>query len=130
MQYTGWTMTVLAILFLLLDAGMKVAGARASVDATAELGFGADQVRLLGVILLIVTLLYALPATSIFGAILVTAYLGGAIAVHLQHRSPLASHVLFGVYVGLFVWLGAYLRTPALRSLVPILRPAPLAQGN
>ena len=57
-------------------------------DATVALGFGADHVRVLGAILLIATLLYALPTTSVLGAILITAFLGGAVAVHLQHRDP------------------------------------------
>jgi hypothetical protein len=120
--YAGRALTVLSVLFLLLDAGMKVAGARVSVDATVALGFEEAHVRTLGAILLVATLLYAFPGTSIFGAILITGYLGGAIAVHLQHHSPLASHVLSGVYLGLFVWGGLYLRSAELRSLVPIVR--------
>lgn len=126
MKYAGWTLTVLVVLFLLMDAGMKVAGARVSVDATVALGFAENHARVLGVILLIATLLYVVPRTSILGAILITAYLGGAVAIHLQHRDPLASHILFGVYSGLFVWGGLYLRSPALRSLVPIVRATPI----
>ncbi|MDB6091524.1 MAG: hypothetical protein JWN85_4308 [Gammaproteobacteria bacterium] len=113
--YAGRALTMLSVLFLLMDAGMKVAGARVSVDATVALGFEAAHARVMGTILLVATLLYAFPRTSILGAILITGYLGGAVAVHLQHHNPLASHVLSGVYVGLFVWGGLYLR-----SLVPI----------
>jgi hypothetical protein len=120
--YAGWVLTLLAVLFLLMDATMKVAGARVSVDATVALGFAQAHVRVLGTILLVAVLLYALPRTSVFGAILITGYLGGTVAVHLQHRDPLASHVLFGVYLGLFVWSGLYLRSAELRSLVPIMR--------
>ena len=101
--WVGWGLTVLTALFLLMDAGMKVAGARASIDATGALGFGAETTRMLGYILLVCTLLYLYPRTSVLGAVLVTAYLGGAIAVQLQHKSPLFSHVLFGVYVGVFL---------------------------
>jgi hypothetical protein len=119
--YAGRALTM-SVLFLLMDAGMKVAGARVSVDATVALGFEAAHARVMGAILLVATLLYAFPRTSIFGAILITGYLGGAVAVHLQHHNPLASHVLFGVYVGLFVWGGLYLRSTELRSLVPIVR--------
>jgi DoxX-like family len=122
MRNAGIALTVLAALFLLMDAGMKVIGATVSVDATVALGFGVEHVRLLGVILLFATLLYAWPRTSILGAILITGYLGGTVAIHLQHHNPLLSHVFFGVYVGVVVWLGLYLRSPALRSLVPVVR--------
>ena len=130
MQYAGWGFTGLSIVFLLMDSGMKLAQARASVDATVALGFGAEQVRVLGAILFIATLLYALPRTAPLGAILITAYLGGAVAIHMQHRSPLASHTLFGVYMGLLVWGGLYLRSAGLRALIPIAQAAPLAGGG
>lgn len=117
--WVGWGLTVLTALFLLMDAGMKVAGARASIDATGALGFDAETTRKLGYILLVCTLLYLYPRTSVLGAVLVTAYLGGAIAVKLQHKSPLFSHVLFGVYVGVFLWGGVFFRSPTLRSVLP-----------
>jgi hypothetical protein len=117
--WLGWGLTVLTALFLLMDAGMKVAGARASIDATLALGFNAETTRILGAILLGGTLLYLYPRTSLLGAILVTGYLGGAIAVQLQHKSPVFSHVLFGLYLGLFLWGGIFLRSPTLRSLLP-----------
>jgi hypothetical protein len=122
MIYAGWTLTVLSILFMLMDAGMKVAGAQVSIDASAGMGFSKDQVFVLGVILLICTALYAVPQTSPLGAILITAYLGGAIAVNFQHNTPLASHTLFGVYIGLMVWGGVFLRSPTLQSLIPFVR--------
>ena len=122
MTYGGWALTVLAILFLLMDAGMKLAGASVSVEASSALGFDEDQVRLLGVILLASVVLYTIPQSAPLGAILITAYLGGAIAVNLQHHTPLFSHQLFGVYLGLFVWGGLFLRTPQLRSLLPVFR--------
>ncbi len=81
-----------------------------------------DQVRVLGVILLVSTFLYAFPPTAALGAILITGYLGGAIAVNLLHHRPLASHMLFGVYIALFVWgrlvsaLAVDPRTPAIRA--------------
>ena len=117
--WMGWGLTVLTALFLLMDAGMKVAGARVSIDATVALGFSADTTRVLGAILLACTLLYLYPRTSLLGAVLVTGYLGGAIAVQLQHRNPLFSNVLFGVYVGLFLWGGIFFRSATLRSLIP-----------
>src|SRR5450432_543338 len=117
--WVGWGFTLLTALLLLMDAGMKVAGARASIDATGALGFGSETTRSLGLILLVCTLLYIYPRTSVLGAILLTGYLGGAIAVHLQHKSPLFSHVLFGLYLGLFLWVGVFLRSPTLRNIFP-----------
>lgn len=122
MTYGGWALTILVVLFLLLDAGMKVLGAQASIDASATLGFDKDQVRLLGIVLLGPIVLYAIPQTAPLGAVLITAYLGGAIAVNLQHQTPLFSHTLFGVYVGLFVWGGLFLRMPQIQSVLPFLR--------
>lgn len=120
LTYAGWTLTILSALFLLMDAGMKIAGARVSIETTQQLGFAPDTTRMLGAILLASTLMYLFPKTQLLGAVLITAYLGGAIAVQLQHNAPLFSHVLFGVYVGLFVWAGIWLKSPAIRALIPI----------
>jgi hypothetical protein len=124
MKYAGWALVALSTLFLLIDGGMKLVGARVSVEATTQLGFTEAQVRLLGLLLVVSTLLYAIPATSVLGAILVTAYLGGAVAINLRQGTPLASHTLFGVYVGVLAWAGLYLTTPALRTLLPLSVPS------
>jgi hypothetical protein len=92
------------------------------MQATMALGFTSNQVRTLGAILLVSTLLYALPPTSILGAILVTAFLGGAVAINFQHGTPVASHLLFGVYVGGILWAALFLRSETLRSILPIAR--------
>jgi hypothetical protein len=76
--------------------------------------------RLLGSILAICTALYAVPRTAVLGAILLTGYLGGAIATHLSAGSPLISNTLFGLYLGLAVWGGLWLREPRLRELLPL----------
>ena len=73
-----------------------------------------------GVILAVCTALYAYPRTAILGAILLTGYLGGAVATHVRVSNPWASHILFPVYVGVLLWLGLYLRDAKLRSLVPV----------
>ncbi len=73
-----------------------------------------------GVLLLVCTVLYIAPRSSVLGALLVTAYLGGAVATHLRLGNPLFSHVLFGVYVGVAMWAGLYLREPQLRRLLPL----------
>jgi len=117
---TGWTLSGLAILFLAMDAVMKLLALPVVIEAGTALGFGGESTaRLLGVILMGCTVLYALPRTSLLGAILLTGYLGGAVATHVRVANPLFSHVLFGVYVGVFVWAGIYLRDPRLRILIP-----------
>ena len=68
------------------------------------------------------TLLYAIPRTAVLGAILLTAYLGGAVATHVRVGSPLFSHTLFGVYLGVIVWGGLWLRDPRIRALLPLTR--------
>ena len=73
----------------------------------------------MGLVLLVCTALYAWPRTAPLGAILLSGWLGGAIASHLRLGDPWFSHVLFGAYVGLFVWGGLWLRSPALRALIP-----------
>jgi hypothetical protein len=75
--------------------------------------------RGLGVVLLICTLLYAAPQTAVLGAVLLTGYLGGAVATHVRAESPLFTHVLFGVYLGALAWAGLYLRDARLRALFP-----------
>ena len=119
----GWLFSGLAILFLAADSAMKLLALPVVVEAGAALGFvGDDMARRLGVVLGICVALYAAPRTAILGAVLLTAYLGGAVAAHLRMNSPLVSHVLFGVYVGAFVWAGVFLREPRLRQLFPVRR--------
>ena len=118
----GWILTGLAGAFLLMDAGMKLAVLQPVIDTTAQLGWPADAgtIRMLGIVLLISTGLYLYPRTALLGAILLTGYLGGAVATHVRIGSPLFSHVLFGVYIALFVWGGLYLRDARLRALLPL----------
>ena len=119
--WTGWALSGLATLFLAMDAVMKLLALPVVLRSGEELGFaGADMARALGLVLAICTVLYALPRTSLLGAILLTAYLGGAVATHVRAGSPLFTHVLFGVYVGIVVWAGLYLRDSALPGLLPL----------
>jgi len=120
--WTGRALSTLVILFLLMDAGMKLARLPIVIETSAQLGWPAETALPLGVILLICTLLYAYPRTAVFGAILLTAYLGGAVATHVRIGSPLFSHVLFGVYFSLFVWGGLWLRDAGVRALLPFKR--------
>jgi hypothetical protein len=119
--WSGWTMSGLVIAFMLMDAVMKLLALPVVLETTGPLGFGGvEMARALGVVQLACTLLYAAPRTAVLGAILVTGYLGGAVATHVRVGSPLFTHDLFGVYVGLLLWGGLYLRDARLRALVPL----------
>ncbi|MEO5805681.1 DoxX family protein [Devosia sp.] len=124
MYWAGWVLSGIAILFLVMDGGMKLVPLQVVLDTMTELGWSGDPAlaRGLGVIMLIATALYAWPKTSLLGAILLTGYLGGAMATHLRIGSPLFSHILFGFYLGLLVWGGLFLRDPALRAMMPFRR--------
>jgi hypothetical protein len=121
-QRTGWAVSGLMIAFLLFDSMSKLALERHVVAATATLGYPLDVIRPLGLICLVSTILYAIPRTSILGAILLTGYLGGAIASKVRIEDPMFSSVLFGLYFGLLVWGGLYLRNGQLRALLPGIR--------
>ncbi len=118
----GLVLTGLAGAFLIMDLAMKLAVLQPVIDTMQQLGWPADSqtILMLGIIQLICVALYLYPKTAILGAVLLTGYLGGAVATHVRIGSPLFSHVLFGVYVGLFVWGGIYLRDARLRALFPI----------
>lgn len=119
----GWALSGLALLFLVMDATAKLLAVPVVVESGAALGFpGVSMARALGMILMVCAILYAAPRTAVLGAILVTAYLGGAVATHVRAGNALFSHVLFGVYVGVVVWAGIYLREPRLRLLIPARR--------
>ena len=120
--WTGRVLSALAILFLLFDASLKIARARPAVEGTVQLGYSASVVVPIGITLLICTILYAIPRTSVLGAILVTGYLGGAVATNVRASLPLAGYILAPVYVGVVAWLGLYLRNLQVRKTVPILQ--------
>ena len=118
--WVGWTLSGLMAALLTMDGAIKLVPLRPVLETAEALGWPTDAGtwRGLGCLLLGATLLYLLPRTSLVGAILLTAYLGGAIATHARIGSPLFTHTLFGVYLGLLLWLGLWLRDPALRTLV------------
>ncbi|HET6621372.1 MAG TPA: DoxX family protein [Dongiaceae bacterium] len=117
-------MSGLVMLFLLFDAGIKLVPLDIVTQASAQLGLPTDPgfARALGILTLIGVVLYAIPRTAVLGAILLTGYMGGAIATHLRIGSPLFSHVLFGFYLGVLIWGGLYLRDERVRSLIPFRR--------
>lgn len=115
----GWILASIIGLFFLSGAINSIRLADMVVEGSAAIGLSSDRIPAIGVALLISTLLYLIPPTAILGAILLTGYLGGAVAMHTRAGDPVMIcfvPVLFGV----FVWLALYLRIPALRRLVPI----------
>ena len=120
--WTGRILSLLSILFFLMDAVMKVLKPAFVVDATVKLGYQEGVIQGLGIALLMCTILYAIPGTSFLGAILLTGYLGGAVASNVRVGNPLFSNVLFPVYFALVLWGGLYLRDKRLRALIPVRR--------
>ena len=116
----GIVISAIPTLFLLMDAVGKLLRPEPVVIGTVELGYPETVILPLGIVLLICTILYAVPKTSILGAILLTAYLGGAVATHVRIGNPLFTHTLFPVYLGVMIWLGLYLRDVRLRPLIPL----------
>jgi hypothetical protein len=101
-----------------MDSVMKLMKAQLAVDGTVELGYPANAVFGIGVVLLVCTILYMVPRTSFLGAILLTGYLGGAVATHVRVANPLFTHILFPIYVAILIWGGLYLRDNRVRDLV------------
>lgn len=114
----GWVLSGIVILFLLFDAFGKFAKPGMVVKGTMELGYPESMITPIGIILLVCTLFYAIPKTALLGAVLLTGYLGGAVATHIRVENPLFTHILFPVYMGILLWLGVYLRSGKLRRLM------------
>ncbi|WP_289297409.1 DoxX family protein [uncultured Reyranella sp.] len=121
--WTGRIMSGLAVLFLLFDGGIKLVPLEIVITTSNEMGLPATEsfARFLGVVTLVCTALYAWPRTALLGAVLLTGLFGGAIATHLKLDSPLFSHTLFGLYLGILVWGGLWLRDPRVRQVMPFL---------
>lgn len=118
----GWTLTGLFTAFMLVDCGMKLARLPVVEQYGAQLGLPSGSGFPIGVGETILLALYLWRRTSVLGAVLLTGLFGGTAAVHWLHGDPLASHILFGVYLGLFAWGGLWLREPSLRALFPVRR--------
>ena len=121
-MWAGWTLTGLVALFLAMDAAMKLADLAPVRQASAQIGWPLALDQPIGVVELVGLGLFVVPRTAVLGAIVLTGLLGGAVAAHLRIASPLFSHVLFGVYVGVMMWGGLWLRDERLRALIPIRR--------
>jgi len=120
MKWTGYTLTVLFALFMLgASIAPKLIGMPIAEEIMQGLGWPPGYVLMIGIMELTFLILYLYPRTSVLGAVLFTGLLGGAMATQVRAGSPLFSHVLFGIYLGLFMWGGLWLRDPGLRKLFP-----------
>jgi hypothetical protein len=117
--WTGRVLSAFAVLFLTFDSIGKLLELPPVVAGSQELGYPANTVFPIGLILLLCVVAYVIPRTSALGALLLTGYLGGAVATHVRVGNPLFSHTLFPVYFGLFVWGGLVVRDARLRALLP-----------
>ncbi|HXF26993.1 MAG TPA: DoxX family protein, partial [Bryobacteraceae bacterium] len=116
--WTGRVASVLAGLFLFFDGLMKVIKPAFVIQATVQLGYPENTIRPIGIILLICVIVYAIPQTSIFGAVLLTGYLGGAIATNVRVGAPLFTYILVPIYLAVLIWGGLLPRSPQLRALI------------
>ena len=106
--------------FMLFDGIFKLPKPAPVVDSFKKLGYDPNIAIPIGVLALLCAILYAIPRTAVLGAILLTGYLGGAVATHVRVDDPLFTHILFPVYFGVLAWVGLYLRDERLRALVPV----------
>jgi hypothetical protein len=118
--WAGRIISALPVLFLLFDSVVKLMQIDAVVESFAQLGYPVSLALSIGILELFCIGVYVIPRTSILGAILLTGYLGGAIATHVRISSPLLTHTFFPIYVGVLVWGGLFLRDRRLRALIPL----------
>jgi len=114
----GWIITVLVTLFMLMDATMKIIMEKHVVASSPQMGWSVDLIQPLGIVLLISTVLYAIPRTCVLGAILLTGYLGGAVAIMARAQVP-GHPFIFPAIFGALAWAGIFFRDERLRSLIP-----------
>jgi hypothetical protein len=122
--WAGRTLSTLGVLFLAFDCAIKLVRAPVAIQSTVELGYPASAVFGLGVVELVCLVAYVIPRASALGAVLLTGYLGGAIATQVRLGNPLFTHVLFPLYVAAFIWGGLYLRDRGLHAFLPFRRQA------
>jgi len=115
---TGWGLSGLLAAFFVFDAVSKLAKPAPVVQAFTQSGWPIETAAPIGIILLACTVLFLIPRTAVLGAILLTGYLGGAVATNMRLESPLFSHTLFPVYFGVLVWVGLWLRDSRVSGLV------------
>lgn len=116
--WTGRIMTGAAVLFLLFDSITKLLRVEAVMKAAEQIGYPAATMPPIGLILLACVVVYLIPRTAVLGAVLLTGYLGGAVATHVRVGDPLMSHVLFPIYFAVLIWGGLYLRDQRVPALI------------
>ena len=119
-MWAGRIISGIVAAFMAFDGVLKLFKPAPVLESFETLGYPLSTVIPLGILALGCAIVYAIPRTSILGAILLTGYLGGAVATHTRHGDPLFSHILFPVYVGVLAWVGLYLRHARLRELIPL----------
>ena len=119
---TGRVISVLVTAFLVFDAAGKLAGLAPVKEGTQALGFPPGQALIMGIVLAVCVVVYVIPRTAVLGALGITAYLGGAVTANMRVESPLLSHTLFAVYVGVLMWVGLAMRRPDLLRVVGLAR--------
>ncbi|MGH3643894.1 MAG: DoxX family protein [Mycobacterium sp.] len=118
----GVVISVLVGAFLVFDVAGKLAGLPQVKEGTEALGFPADQALVMGIVLAVCVIVYAIPRTAVLGALGITAYLGGAVTANMRVEAPLFSTVLFAVYFGVLMWVGLVLRRPGLLKVAGLTR--------
>ncbi|WP_138997869.1 DoxX family protein [Rhodococcus zopfii] len=121
-RIAGLIVSGLVVLFLLFDSVIHLLNTSQVQEAMADLGFDPSLNRVFGIVLLVCLIAYVIPASSILGAVLLTGYLGGAVATNLLTEQPIVSTTLFPIYTGIFVWGGLWLRDLEVRRIMPIRR--------
>lgn len=119
---TGIVISVLIGAFLVFDIVIKLTRPQEVVDSMAKLGFPIDQALVMGIVLLVCLVVFAIPRTAVLGALGITAYLGGAVTANMRIEAPLFDTVLFAVYTGVFMWIGLVLRRPELLKVAGLKR--------
>lgn len=118
--WAGYALTGLFVAFMVFDLTIKLMRLPIVAETLVQLGWPSTAGFALGVLEAVLLVLYVVPQTAVLGAVLITGLLGGAVATHARLGDPLFSHVLFGVYLGLFAWGGLWLREPRLRAFFPL----------
>ena len=118
--WTGRILSGFIVLFVLFSGGIKLIGRPEVAETFMQLGYPTKFALLIGIIEVTCAILYAIPRTAVLGAVLLTALLGAAVSTHVRVESPLFSHTLFGIYMGVIAWVGLWLREPRLWALFPV----------
>ena len=118
--WTGRVLSGIGVLFLMMDTALKLIASPMAAAATEELGYPVRLVPVIGWIEAVLLVLYLIPRTSVFGALLWTGYLGGAVATHFRIGNPLFTHLLFPIYIATLLWLGLWFRDRRLRAVLPL----------